>query len=331
VRGVTTTPTAARRGGATKQCDANRWNAYRFNVIGALALNGFGRLCKQRLYPCKLKTERASVQLGGNPVSHTHGGQSIVRWSFILDVDLLGRVDKLALEALHFVLQPFDELALFDNNVRQVVHRTFDPHVAELKICQPWIFDHTPSLLDSRYIRPMFNRARGAIFNVLSSPTGDGLPPVRFVKEMALRVNRTFGMPLDTKDALGRRADAQGRLNKLSDDLLAEADAAFRAKNPAPLCPVTLYRDREQGVLEVRKIEELFRETDMPYRVLDVQNDAAMQSFVRLGLGKAQLPLDTMPVLFVADRAVGGYREWVEAEASGVLKEWLAGNTRAQA
>jgi hypothetical protein len=33
VRGVTTTPTAARRGGATKQCDANRWNADRFDVI----------------------------------------------------------------------------------------------------------------------------------------------------------------------------------------------------------------------------------------------------------------------------------------------------------
>jgi hypothetical protein len=177
----------------------------------------------------------------------------------------------------------------------------------------------------------MFNRTRGALFDALSSPVGDSLPPLRFAKEMALRVNRTLGMPLESKSALGKRAAARGRLTQLNEDLQAQSDAAFRAKNPTPVCPVTLYRDREQGVLEVRKIEELLRATEIPYRVLDVQNDNPMQSFVRLGLGKAQLPLDTMPVLFVADRAVGGYREWVEADASGVLKEWLAGNTRASA
>jgi glutaredoxin len=160
----------------------------------------------------------------------------------------------------------------------------------------------------------------GLVHRAMTSEHVARVPGASTVQGLAQRANRVLGLPIASAEELTKRDAAAARLRELR-----EAGASG-GKLEAPACPVTLYREGEQFVLDVRKIEELLTATGVAHRVLDLRGDETMQSFVRLGLAKAGLPADTMPVLFVADRAVGGYREWVEADASGKLKRWLAGD-----
>jgi hypothetical protein len=163
----------------------------------------------------------------------------------------------------------------------------------------------------------MLDRVRGALFQAITETHGDSVTAVRVTKGLARGLNAVLGEPLASHDELARRAAARERLAQLLDRRGAPAPSTPRAA-----APVFVYHEKDRNGRELARIEELLGAKGFGHTRLDVGGDEAMLDFI---LRTAGCERDDLPVVFVADRCVGGYRALVEADVAGDLAGWVRG------
>lgn len=164
--------------------------------------------------------------------------------------------------------------------------------------------DHPPRMLDM-----LRTRLHGAI----TSPVGDGLLPVRVTKDLARRANFVFGLPLCSTEELAKRKAATEKLQNLRKN-------GPIAKRPTEkqkvLAPVTLYFELNRNNRELLRIEELLQAKNIQFQKRDLTGDEATLKFVTR---TANCKDDDLPVLFVADEAIGNFAAVVASDVSGEL------------
>jgi hypothetical protein len=156
----------------------------------------------------------------------------------------------------------------------------------------------------------MLTLVRSALHRVISSSRGDALAPVRIPKDLARRLNVALGSPLAPREELTRRERARARLVELR----SKGGKGERTRREA--APVLVYFEKDRNVRELVRIEELLAAKAITWKRLDVAGDDATIDFVML---QAKCERDELPVVFVADRAVGGYEALVRSDVSGEL------------
>jgi hypothetical protein len=162
----------------------------------------------------------------------------------------------------------------------------------------------------------MLDRVRDALYRAITTPRGDSLAPVRVPKDLARRLNTTLGRPLAAREEIARRDSARARLAALRSG--GQAPAAH-ASAPAP---ILVYCEGDRNVRELLRIEELLGAKGYAWKRLDVASDEATVDFVTR---KAKVERDELPVVFVADEAVGPYDALVRADVSGELERLVRG------
>jgi hypothetical protein len=156
----------------------------------------------------------------------------------------------------------------------------------------------------------MLTLVRSVLHRAITTPRGDTLAPVRIPKELARRLNVALGSPIASRDELAAREEARERLAELR----AKGSKAEKSRGEA--APVLVYFEKDRNVRELTRIEELLGAKGYAFKRLDVAGDEATMDFVKL---QAKCEADDLPVVFVADRALGGYDALVRAEVSGEL------------
>ncbi|MEO8875243.1 MAG: hypothetical protein ABI461_06640 [Polyangiaceae bacterium] len=164
--------------------------------------------------------------------------------------------------------------------------------------------DQPPAMLDT-----LRTRLHGAI----TSPKGDGLFPLRVSKDLARRANIYFGMPLCSGDDLAKRTAATKKLKSLRKTGGVSLPDANAVK---VLAPVTLYFENNRNTRELTRIVELLEAKNIAFQKRDLAGDDATMAFVTR---TAKCKDDDLPVLFVADEAIGNYGAIVAADVSGEL------------
>jgi glutaredoxin len=137
-------------------------------------------------------------------------------------------------------------------------------------------------------------------------------------KDIARRINRMLGEPLCSREELAQRREAQARLETLRRSNSAPAPTVVTA-------PVTVYFEKDRNQRLLSRVRDLLQAKDIPHTLLDVAGDSATLDFVKL---KAKCKDDDLPVVFVADRAIGGYNELVAFDTSGELEVAVFGAKR---
>jgi hypothetical protein len=156
----------------------------------------------------------------------------------------------------------------------------------------------------------MLTLVRSALHRAITSPRGDSLAPVRIPKDLARRINVALGSPLAPRDELAKRAAARVRLAEL------RATRGSGASITREAAPVLVYFEKDRNARELGRIEELLAAKGYAFKRLDVAGDEATIEFVML---QAHCKRDELPVVFVADRALGGYEALVRSDVSGEL------------
>jgi hypothetical protein len=156
----------------------------------------------------------------------------------------------------------------------------------------------------------MLTLLRDTLYRVITTPRGDSLAPIRLPKDIARRINVSLGSPLASRDELARRAKARARLAEL------RATGAEGPRARVEPAPVLVYFEKDRNVRELTRIEELLAAKGHAWKRLDLAGDEATLDFVKL---QARCEEDDLPVVFVADRAIGGYDALVRADVSGEL------------
>jgi glutaredoxin len=77
-----------------------------------------------------------------------------------------------------------------------------------------------------------------------------------------------------------------------------------------------------RNVRELKRIEELLVAKAIVWKRFDISGDEATLEFVAR---QAHCERDDLPVVFVADRAIGGYDALVRADVSGELERLVHG------
>ncbi len=162
----------------------------------------------------------------------------------------------------------------------------------------------------------MLDRVRDALFRAMTTPRGDSLAAVRIPKDLARRLNATLGNPIAPREELARRVAARDRLADL------RSQGATQGRSASVAAPVLVYFEKDRNARELARIEELLASKSIAYRKLDVAGDESTIDFVLL---KSKRERDQLPVVFVADAAVGGYDALVRADVSGELARLVAG------
>jgi hypothetical protein len=161
----------------------------------------------------------------------------------------------------------------------------------------------------------MLDRLRDVLYRAIVTPRGDGITAVRIPKDLARRLNATLGEPLATREELARRAQARARLKTLRAAPAVES-------TPRERPPVLVYFERGRNVRHLTRIEELLAAKSIPWKRLDVGDDEATVEFVTR---RAQCERDDLPVVFVADQAIGTFEALVRSDVSGELAKLVAG------
>jgi hypothetical protein len=156
----------------------------------------------------------------------------------------------------------------------------------------------------------MLTLVRSALHRAIHSPVGDAVAPVRIPKDLARRLNVALGSPLAPRQELARREAARAKLAEL------RARGSRGEKLQRDAAPVLVYCEKDRNVRELGRIEELLGSKGYSFKRLDVAGDDATIEFVML---QARCKRDELPVVFVADRAVGGYEALVRSDVSGEL------------
>jgi glutaredoxin-related protein len=147
-------------------------------------------------------------------------------------------------------------------------------------------------------IRQLTDSVRILVHGALVSERGNRLAPVRRLRDVLGTVNDLAGRPFCSQAELDERRGAAG------------GDAAMQQKEAAP---VMLYFDGKDHRTK-KKMEELLRGRDVPFRVLDVSDDEATRSWA-LTASK----LSEFPLIFVGGEAVGGLHELTQLDVNGEL------------
>jgi hypothetical protein len=134
---------------------------------------------------------------------------------------------------------------------------------------------------------------------------------MRLTKDLARRLNVALGSPLASHDELAKRERARARLAEL------RAEGGKARPIPRDAAPVLVYFEKDRNVRQLVRIEELLGAKGIAWKRLDVAGDDATIDFVML---QARCERDELPVVFVADRAVGGYEALVRSDVSGELE-----------
>jgi hypothetical protein len=157
---------------------------------------------------------------------------------------------------------------------------------------------------------------RDVLYRAIATGRGDSLTLVRVSKDLARRLNETLGRPVASREELARRSNARARLQQL------RATGSSPASASAEQAPVLVYFEGGRNVRELTRIEELLLAKAIAWKRLDVSNDEATLEFVTR---QAQCERDDLPVVFVADRAIGPYPALVRADVSGELRRLVDG------
>lgn len=160
----------------------------------------------------------------------------------------------------------------------------------------------------------MLTKVRALMHRSIESKALDGLLPVRISKDVLRRVNETLGRPLAGEAELEARAAAAARLEELK----ASKSAKAAARGSTLQAPITVYYERDQYASERRRIEEFLTSKNITFKALDVQDDETTRSFATTKAKTMDFPL-----VFVADDAIGGYRDLVAMDVSGELEKRL--------
>jgi glutaredoxin-related protein len=149
----------------------------------------------------------------------------------------------------------------------------------------------------------MLDSLRIKLNDVLSSQRGSQFKPVRLLKEVLGTANDLVGRPLCTREELDER---RGIVRTESSD---KREAA----------PVMLYFDGKDHRTK-KKMEEILRAKEIPFKVLDVTDDEASRSWALTQAKAAEFPL-----VFVAGEAVGGLHELTQWDVNGQLAKRVFG------
>ena len=156
---------------------------------------------------------------------------------------------------------------------------------------------------------------RTTLHTAITTPKGDQFLALRVPKDLARRLNVTFGSPLCAAAELEKRKNARVRLDKLR---TAPVKVAVE-REPAP---VMVYFEKDRNPRELGRIEELLKAKAIKYQLLDVAGDEATMAFVTRA---ASCEEDDLPVVFVAGAAIGPFPRVVEADVSGELAKAIYG------
>ncbi len=148
------------------------------------------------------------------------------------------------------------------------------------------------------------DKLRTTVHDVLASDRGDRYKPVKLLREVLGTANDLVGRPFCTQVELDeRRAVGSG-------------PATSGRREPAP---VMLYFDGKDHRSK-KKIEELLRGRDVPFKVLDVTDDEATRSWA-----VTQARQDEFPLVFIAGEPVGGLHELMQLDVNGELARRVFG------
>jgi glutaredoxin-related protein len=130
--------------------------------------------------------------------------------------------------------------------------------------------------------------------------------------ELARKANAVLGRPLaDETELADRRAfEARGA---------AAAPAAGSASAPRDAAPVVVYH-MDKTRRDAARLTEVLDGAGIPYKVMNIQEDAAAQVAVRRDSKGFRLP-----VVFIAGEAIGGRAELTNLATSGELKKKVFG------
>ncbi len=162
----------------------------------------------------------------------------------------------------------------------------------------------------------MLERVRQALFTAITTPRGDSLAAVRVPKAVARQLNSALGRPLAPPAELREREEARALVEEL------RSRGAKPTAATAAAAPVFVYFEKDRNVRELTRIEELLRAKGIEWKRLDVANDEATLDFVTR---TAHCERDELPVVFVAEKAIGGYPELVQSDVSGELGKLVKG------
>jgi glutaredoxin len=153
----------------------------------------------------------------------------------------------------------------------------------------------------------LLDRVRTLVHGALSSPAGDNVKPVRFLKEVLGTANDLAGRPFCSAEELDKRREA-------ARPVAAQAKQATREA-----APVTVYFDGKDHRTK-KKVEEVLKARNISFKVLDVADDEATRSWATTQAKQTEFPL-----VFIAGDPVGGLHELTQADVNGSLVERVFG------
>jgi glutaredoxin len=147
---------------------------------------------------------------------------------------------------------------------------------------------------------------RARLHDVLTADAGNRLAPVRAARSVLGTLNDLAGRPVCSEEELARRRTAS---------------VPLVAKPPArrEVAPVVIYFDGKDH-RTLRKVEELLKGRDIPYRVLDVADDESTRSYA-----STQAKSEEFPLVFVAGDAIGGLHALQQCDVNGLLVKKVFG------
>ena len=149
----------------------------------------------------------------------------------------------------------------------------------------------------------MLDSLRIKLNDVLSSQIGNQYKPLRMLKEVIGTANDLVGRPLCTREELDERRGI------VREEATEQREAA----------PVMLYFDGKDHRTK-KKMEEILKAKEIPFKVLDVTDDEASRSWALTQAKAAEFPL-----VFVAGEAVGGLHELTQWDVNGQLAKRVFG------
>ena len=156
-------------------------------------------------------------------------------------------------------------------------------------------------------LRDVSDRFRVIVGSALSSTRGDGLRPVKVLREVLGTANDLAGRPFCSAEELSRRR-ARG----------AAATAGEGAVRNEP-APVMVYFDGKDHRTK-KKVEELLAGRDIPFKVLDVTDDEATRMWAAQAAKREEFPL-----VFIAGEPIGGLHDLTQIDVNGQLKKRVWG------
>jgi glutaredoxin-related protein len=132
--------------------------------------------------------------------------------------------------------------------------------------------------------------------------------------DLARKANEVLGRPLADEAELADRRAFESRLANPAP--VAAAPTAAAQREPAPVVVYHMDKTRRDAV----KLTELLDGAGIPYKVVNIQEDAAAQMSVRRDSKGHRLPL-----VFIAGEVIGGRSELTNMTTTGELRKKVFG------